>query len=71
MVDPCEHLVKNGGVGYLMLILAQDECRRLVWASGKTDTVEACNHVYEQFMAAREACGETLVKQVASGKPVS
>jgi hypothetical protein len=67
MTDPCDHLVKNGGVGYLMLILAQDECRRLVWSSGKPEMIEACNQVYEQFTTARHACAEQMVKRVAGG----
>lgn len=56
---------KDGGVSYLLLILAQQECRHYTWTSdGKT--INACNEIYEQFMKQREQCGQQFIQQLAS-----
>jgi len=66
MNKECEQLMKNNGLGYLMLVLAQEECRRYVGLTGKLENAELCNDVYSQFMAAREACAAQFVKQTSA-----
>jgi hypothetical protein len=53
------------GHHYLMLHLAQQECRSLVW-SKDADVVNACTHLYDHFLHLRAACSEQLIRDLAS-----
>lgn len=51
---------------YLMLILAQQECRHYTWSKDEK-VVNACSQLYEKFMAAREHCANQFLTGLAAG----
>lgn len=52
---------------YLMLILAQQECKSYAWSKDQ-NVVDACSHLYEKFMNAREQCAAQFLTELAAKK---
>lgn len=54
---------------YLMLILAQQECKSYTFSKDAT-LVDACTDLYEKFMNAREQCAAKFITELASDKQI-